>query len=126
MQRTEKPFQVPDQSEASFPINYAGLHRLEFRSQGGLSFPNFWHASTQLFQREQALLVCIQQPIGALLHASYRSGAVAFGALEKNNGNNKGNVIRGGFGTTCRPRARARAGVGAGRADRRRGNIQRP
>jgi hypothetical protein len=72
MQRTEKPFQVPDQSEASFPINYAGLHRLEFRSQGGLSFLKFWHTSTQLLQREQALLVGIQQPIRAVLHTSYR------------------------------------------------------
>src|ERR671919_647655 len=72
MQRTEKPFQVPDQSEASFPINYAGLHCLKFRSQGGLSFLKFWHTSTQLFQREQALLVCVQQPIRAILHASYR------------------------------------------------------
>src|SRR3990170_8191403 len=72
MQRTEKPFQVPDQLEASFPINYAGLHRLEFRSQGGLSFLKFWHTSTQVFQREQALLVCIQQPIRAVLHTSYR------------------------------------------------------
>ena len=68
MQRTEKPFQVPDQSEASFPINYAGLHRLDFRSQGGLSFLKFWHTSTQLLQREQALLVCIQQPSRRFAH----------------------------------------------------------
>src|ERR1700756_3185065 len=70
MQRTEKPVQVPDQSKASFPIDYAGLHCLEFRSQRGFSFLKFWHALTQLLQREQALLVCIQQPIRTLLHTS--------------------------------------------------------
>ncbi len=72
IQTTQKLLQVPNQSKTTFPINYAGLQCLELRSQGGLSFLKFWHAPPQLLQREQALLVRIEQPIHTFLRTSHR------------------------------------------------------